>query len=477
MIIGKKRCSQYNLGIRQSVKTKEGRAEIYNSGLLGLHFYTFMTKEDSFVKKSIVWILIVAMLIGMIPTAFAADKTTVTFWAIDHGDIRNNFIQGLVDAYNAQPDCAYQVELTFSDEGSYRDRLSAARAGGTMCDIYMNNYGNIPTDCNNEYALALDDLLPAEVISDLYEDSKKLVTYRDGKMYGYPMFVEPCTVAYYNKEMFAEAGITEFPKTYDEFLEAAKKLTNEFVYGAHFVEGVWDVSYNQQQGHYLLNDTWTEANCQDQGYIDLYDFIRQLYADGSAPAQSLYGQAEAWRAVCDEACAIAFSGSWAVTNMLQDYPDMIDKIGLATFPSKDGSTWHTTTGGWAWLIDAKSPNAKGAADFIAYSIGGDAERMAQLYIDLNFSTYSPRASVGAVLDAYAAEHQGEFAVECMQFISKNIVPFCVPEPTYSVELTVKSWIGLQQVMWNGMTAEEALAWVANEINTYLTTNEYWKFCP
>ena len=110
-------------------------------------------------------------------------------------------------------------------------------------------------------------------------------------------------------------------------------------------------------------------------------------------------------------------------------------------------------------------------------IGGDPERMAQLYIDLNFSTYSPRASVNAILEKYADEHAGEFAVEAMRYISQNIVPYCVGEPIYSIDITVTYWITMQQVMWNGMSPEDALADCAEKINTYLKNNEYWQYCP
>lgn len=427
------------------------------------------------MKRILGLLLVLTLLLGMVSVA-SAEKTKIVFWALDHGTTRNTFIEGLVNDYNAREDCAYEVELTWFDETSYRQRLAAARAGSTMCDIFMNNYGNIPTDCNNQYALPLDDLLPKEVIDDI--TAKALVTYRDGKIYGYPMYVEPCTVAYYNKEMFAAAGIEEFPKTWAEFLEVMPKLTNEFVYGSHFMEGVWDNCYNQTAEHYLLNDDWTAANCQDQGYVDFLTFIKALYDGGYVPQQNLYSQAEGWRAVATEACATAFSGSWGVDSLIRDYPDMLDVIGIASFPAPTAdSVWHTTTGGWAWLIDSKTKVAEGAADFIAWSIGGDPERMAQLYIDLNFSTYSPRASVNAILDKYADEHAGEFAVDAMRYISQNIVPNCVGEPIYSIDITVTYWITMQQVMWNGMSPEDALADCAEKINTYLKNNEYWQYCP
>ena len=104
------------------------------------------------MKRILGLLLVLTLLLGMVSVA-SAEKTKVVFWALDHGTTRNTFIEGLVNDYNAREDCAYEVELTWFDETSYRQRLAAARAGSTMCDIFMNNYGNIPTDCNNQYAL------------------------------------------------------------------------------------------------------------------------------------------------------------------------------------------------------------------------------------------------------------------------------------------------------------------------------------
>ncbi|HET7717549.1 MAG TPA: extracellular solute-binding protein, partial [Bauldia sp.] len=46
----------------------------------------------------------------------------------------------------------------------------------------------------------------------------------DGVLYGYPNEIDTYALNY-NKKLFAEAGISAPPKTWDEFLDAAKKLT------------------------------------------------------------------------------------------------------------------------------------------------------------------------------------------------------------------------------------------------------------
>ena len=65
---------------------------------------------------------------------------------------------------------------------------------------------------------------------------------KDGNVYGIPNLVAPMLFAY-NKTLFEEAGINEPPKTWDEALEAAKKINDPD---------------NQVTGYATLAAEWTE---------------------------------------------------------------------------------------------------------------------------------------------------------------------------------------------------------------------------
>lgn len=70
--------------------------------------------------------------------------------------------------------------------------------------------------------------------SDIFETFRKDVTF-DGKLYGVPIRVG-ANCLFYNKKIFKEKGIKEVPKTMEEMIQLAKKLTytrpnGEKVYG------------------------------------------------------------------------------------------------------------------------------------------------------------------------------------------------------------------------------------------------------
>src|SRR5690606_4493618 len=57
----------------------------------------------------------------------------------------------------------------------------------------------------------------------------------DGKLFGVPKYTDTIAL-FYNKDLFAEAGIAEPPQTWDELLETARALNNpdNNVYGITF---------------------------------------------------------------------------------------------------------------------------------------------------------------------------------------------------------------------------------------------------
>lgn len=73
----------------------------------------------------------------------------------------------------------------------------------------------------------------------------------DGEITSIP-FEKAGAVFYYNKEVFEKAGITEFPKTWDELLEACKKIKDS---------GVTPISL------YTADDAWYTCN--------LFTYLRQ----------------------------------------------------------------------------------------------------------------------------------------------------------------------------------------------------------
>ncbi|WP_281279641.1 ABC transporter substrate-binding protein [Paenibacillus lentus] len=110
------------------------------------------------------------------------------------------------------PDIEIEFEASQTD---YNQQIKVRMASGELPDLMF--IPDIPNSDLPKYFAPLDELdLSAEIT---FKDFKSY----DGKLYGITTGNSTSGIVY-NKKAFADAGITEIPKTWDEFLEACEKL-------------------------------------------------------------------------------------------------------------------------------------------------------------------------------------------------------------------------------------------------------------
>jgi multiple sugar transport system substrate-binding protein len=148
------------------------------------------------------------------------DKTTVSFWYL-WGGTEGGYIEKLIAEFNASQN-EYEVKgLSVPDVQKVVVGISSGN-GPDITDNFSNNTASYaqkgmlePLD---EYIRKsnydLSDFVPAALNGSKYK----------GKQYALPINVN-LNLMFYNKQLFAEAGITAPPKTSDELLADAIKLT------------------------------------------------------------------------------------------------------------------------------------------------------------------------------------------------------------------------------------------------------------
>ena len=423
------------------------------------------------MKKLLTLVLACAMLLSMVSFAQAEatteGKTEIVLWNQIFEDWNREWCEAKVAEFNADPNQKYYVTQKFVDGAAWDESIASARAANTMPDIYLQNYSNITWGVTNEYFLPMDDLLPQAAWDDLYDNVEAMITI-NGVRYAYPQMLEPGVVMFYRKDLLAAAGL-DVPKTWDEFRAAAKALTTDDMYGStmNYEWSMWGWEYGAA-GHWPISDDWSSANCQDAGYVDLLNFIGGLYQDESVPLQQLEGYNAAARLIGDESVAMCFTGSWGIAEIMKNYPEMAEKIGVAPAPTKDGKPFQSTLGGWTYLIDAKTKNAEGAAAYIYWLLGEDAARTGSFFEAASFSKYATRKSVDEYLISQTAAANDEW----MQIISSEIVPNGISEPIYAWDISASMLTAIGEVVTNGTSAEDALAAAADAINLFIQNNDY-----
>lgn len=147
----------------------------------------------------------------------------LTFW---HGytEADGDVLEGIVDDFNASHD-----DVTINTEvktwASIDDTLLTALSAGEGPDIVAMPAERLPIYASKGAFTELDDFYEAESsnAANLVSGAVDMVEV-EGAKYGVPTGFVPLAV-YYNTALFDDAGVSEFPQTWDEWVDTAKRLT------------------------------------------------------------------------------------------------------------------------------------------------------------------------------------------------------------------------------------------------------------
>lgn len=408
------------------------------------------------MKKFLAVFLTVAMSFSAL-TAFVGCKkddnvekgaTVITMYCQDFEEWNNNWVESMKDSFNSIMDDGIQLDIKYFQDEAYTDALKVARETGKAPDIFMTSYGNLYNDSiKTGYAAPLNDLLDAKYFADLLDNVKEMVSF-ENKYYAYPQLTEPSTLFFWRKDYFEAAGLdaNAAPKSWDELKSVCASVKSSLKKGQYTIGlpigtalgwATYGMQYNTTGG-VALNDKWDEILVQDnEQWRELLGFFYDLYANGYVPAGnvSAKGYNDIIEALCSNKLAMTFAGSWSIAEIVNTYPEMVDKIGVAPIPTlsgnQDGVT--ATNGGWTFSVSASSDqeHQQKAARVLEYFFCEDAARTASYFEAAHYSKAAVNKSVQEYLDTNADDEFKEWLSVVNSVSSK-----AKPEPTYPWDISI-----------------------------------------
>jgi multiple sugar transport system substrate-binding protein len=152
--------------------------------------------------------------------AAAGAPTKLTYWTVDRHD--TDYIKEVIAKFE-QANPGTTVELKVMAD-NYAQSVDIAFSSKQAPDIFRVDAANVPTWEKKGYMAPLDTYMSAELkekFKNLLIDEKNTV---NGKIYTLPNIGQFWRLIY-NVDLFEKAGIKEPPKTLDEMVAAAKKIT------------------------------------------------------------------------------------------------------------------------------------------------------------------------------------------------------------------------------------------------------------
>jgi multiple sugar transport system substrate-binding protein len=402
------------------------------------------------------------------------DGKEMSFWNFygpsDDGGPQSKWFVDVAEQWNANNDV--KVKLRYIPGKDYLNgtTLQTAFQSGEGPDIFLISPGDFLRYYNGGVLQDLSSALPAESKSD-YLPGLLEARSVDGKVYGLPMEIEPLAM-YYSEAAFTKAGLSEadLPKTWDQTLAVAEKLTGKDRYG---------VMFETLPGYYQ-NFTWYPFLWQGGGTpikdgkvafdspaaVQALKFWKDTIQAKVAPRKALGdGGGDVVSNLGSGAVALQQSGIWAVADMKGKAANF--KYGIIALPTPDGGKPATDLGGWAFVANSKGKNPEAAAKFITWALGStDAEGIERQrqWNTVVKTNVPPRKSVQQAADAKGAFEQGVLK----KFVDE-IAPTGQPEPRFPPEVYQPIADAIQACQLNGSDPAKAAADAAERIDTFLKT--------
>lgn len=300
---------------------------------------------------------------------------TLNVWFMQTGAFLDVTVPEVNKRFEEQTGAKVKVEVQQWD--NIVTKLTTALSSDTPPDVVQIGNTNVQLFAANG---ALRDL--SDVLKDLkhgveWNQSLESPSTVDGKVYAAPLRVSTYAVAY-NKQMWADAGVTEEPETWDEFTAAldAVKATNPAAdFSALYLAGqdwqaslpfIYDAggSFAEQDG-----DEWKaeiDSAASMKGLEQFKAFQNAYSAASSQTASSTSPEGSSVMAELKASAVIAGNPSVMVA-VESGNPDLAGQIDSFPLPSQNnpGELAPVMAAGSVVAIAAKSKNADLATEYIS----------------------------------------------------------------------------------------------------------------
>ncbi|ARC57938.1 putative arabinose-binding protein [Frondihabitans sp. 762G35] len=263
-----------------------------------------------------------------------------------------------------------KVKLVNAGTGNdeYTKLQNAVKAGSGAPDVAQVEYFALP-----QFALAdsLTDLTQFgfDSLKSKYTSGTWGSVDLDGKLYGLPQDSGPMAM-FYNKTLFDKYGIA-VPKTWDEYIAAAKKLHTADP-SAYITSDTGDAGFTtsmiwQAGGRpFSVDGTKLTVNLQDEGTKKWADTWNEL-VDGKLLAQTPGFTDDWYKQLAGGQIATQISGAWMPGVLESGAKGGSGNWRVAPIPTYDGKTAVTAeNGGGAQVVMKQSKNQALAAGFVKW---------------------------------------------------------------------------------------------------------------
>ncbi len=327
----------------------------------------------------------------------AAEKVKITWWHISTAEDHKALWQSFADAYVAEHPNV-EIEITVLENEAFKTKLTTVMQSGEPPDIFQSWGGGVM----NEYANAglLRDITPELDANggewrNSFSPGALGVYATEGKNFGVPWDMGMVGF-WYNKDLFAEAGIDAPPTTWSEFLTDVQTLKDAGITPIALGEGDkwpgafwWEYMAVRVGGKAAFDAAQNRSGSfADAAFVDAGVKLKELidmepFQDGYLGLT--YG--DQGTAMGNGNAAMELMGQWAPGTQRDNSEDkqgIGDALGWFPFPVVEGGAggqFDALGGGNGFAVGKNAPDE--AVDFLKHLSSAESQvELAKLGIAL-----------------------------------------------------------------------------------------------
>lgn len=307
---------------------------------------------------------------------------TLTVWAMT-GDLSDATLAAINKEFESETGAKVKVETQQWQD--IATKITTALATDTPPDVVDIGNTQVSTFASSGGLADLTSYKDALAQGQTWLDGLANPATIDGKLYGVPSFGATRTVIY-NKTMWAAAGVTAAPTTYDELKAAldkvkAKNTASDFssfyLPGQYWYAGmqwIWDAGGDiaaQQDGTWVAG--FSDAKAQ-QGLTDWKSFQNTYSSKASQTLNT--DKPDQDQVFADGKSSAIIGNNWEIGAIEKANPKITDAdLGTFAMPGVSGSTQPVMLAGSVWGIAQKSKNQDLARVWTKIAAGPDIQNI------------------------------------------------------------------------------------------------------
>ncbi len=309
---------------------------------------------------------------GCTRPAANGDVVTLSFWHGMESGVNNEVLEAkLAEFHRRKPRIRIDAQV-YGAADQLGPKLDAAVAGRTAPDLLWWAPAFFPKYAEAGVLRSVDDFIASD--PEFHRDDVRSFLWEVGS-YGGHVYATPFSAnnlaVYYNKAMFASAGISELPSDWEGLRAASRKLTRDGVHGFQIPIGTaeWTVwtwqCFLWQAGGEILGADGKAAFNSDAG-VEALEFWRALLAEGVAS----FSETDAGYKTDDFLAGrvgMVVNGPW-------NYPLLAAQksIDVGVLPMPGRARAATNSGGESLFLFASEPRRERAAwEFMKFVMSPD----------------------------------------------------------------------------------------------------------